>query len=227
MAKIESKSAEKKSTNLADSSKQKVKSAIPKVNLPKISKKSGWRGFAIYAILGMILFAFFAMSSGPAVDRLLPTKPISSVISDIKESKVDKIEIDGDKINVEIKNDSSYTARKEENQSFFETLKAANVDPAGVQINVRDRTFSQAWVTILTTFLPLLIIIFFFFFIFRQAREGASSVFSFGQSRAKQFTPDTQKVTFVDVAGVDEAKQELQEVVDFLKHPEKYKAIGA
>ena len=81
--------------------------------------------------------------------------------------------------------------------------------------------------TILTTFLPLGIIILFFFFIFRQAREGASSVFSFGQSRAKQFSSDMPKVTFADVAGVDEAKQELQEVVDFLKHPQKYKAIGA
>ncbi|OGE08133.1 cell division protein FtsH [Candidatus Curtissbacteria bacterium RIFCSPLOWO2_01_FULL_42_26] len=191
-----------------------------------MNKKSGWRGFAIYAILGIILFAFFAATSAP-VDRLMQTKPISNVIDDIKSGKIDKIEIDGDKISVDLKDDGVYISRKEENQSFFETLRAANVDVGGVQINVRDRTFSQAWVTILTTFLPLGIIILFFFFIFRQAREGASSVFSFGQSRAKQFTPDKQKVTFEDVAGVDEAKQELQEVVDFLKHPEKYKAIGA
>jgi len=208
------------------SARLKAKAAIPKVKLPKMNKKSGWRGFAIYAILGIILFAFFAATSAP-VDRLMQTKPISNVIDDIKSGKIDKIEIDGDKISVDLKDDGVYISRKEENQSFFETLRAANVDVGGVQINVRDRTFSQAWVTILTTFLPLGIIILFFFFIFRQAREGASSVFSFGQSRAKQFTPDKQKVTFEDVAGVDEAKQELQEVVDFLKHPEKYKAIGA
>src|SRR3990172_1667951 len=64
-------------------------------------------------------------------------------------------------------------------------------------------------------------------YIFRQAREGASSVFSFGQSKAKQFSSALQKTTFNDVAGVDEAKQELQEVVDFLKHPKKYSAVGA
>ena len=138
-----------------------------------------------------------------------------------------KIEIDGDRLSVGLKDKSVYTSRKEESQSFFAALEAAKVDPASTQIVVKDRTFSQAWVTILTTFLPLGIIIFFFFFVFRQAKEGASSVFSFGQSRAKQFSSDMPKVTFADVAGVDEAKQELQEVVDFLKHPEKYRAIGA
>lgn len=110
---------------------------------------------------------------------------------------------------------------------FFEALQAAEVNPSSVDITVKDNTFSKAWVTILTTFLPLLIIVAFFFFIFRQAREGASSVFSFGQSKAKQFVPAIQKITFNDVAGVDEAKQELKEVVDFLKHPKKYTEVGA
>src|SRR3989344_2858409 len=166
----------------------KGKPSMPKVPVPK----SSWRGFLIYAILGILLFAFFAFTSAPT-SRFMPAEPLSKAINDIKDNKVENIEIDGDRLNVKLK----------------------------------DGTFSQAWVTILTTFLPLGLIILFFFFIFRQAREGASSVFSFGQSRAKQFTSDMSKVTFADVAGVDEAKQELQEVVDFLKHPEKYRAIGA
>src|SRR3990167_9276079 len=204
----------------------RARSAIPKVTLPKIDKKSGWRGFLIYAVLGIILFVFFAATSNPT-ERFMPVEPISTVISDIKNQKIKNIEIDGDRINVQRSDSTDYVSRQEENQSFFQALEAAQVDPSTVAITVKDNTFSKAWVTILTTFLPLGIIILFFFFIFRQAREGASSVFSFGQSRAKQFTPDKQKVTFEDVAGVDEAKQELQEVVDFLKHPEKYKAIGA
>src|SRR3989344_5262401 len=199
---------------------------LPRVNLPKMDKKTGWRGFVIYAVLGLILFVFFALTTNPT-EKFLKTEPISKVINDIKDNKVDRIEIDGDRLNVELKDKSVYASRKEESQSFFAALEAAKVDPASTQIVVKDRTFSQAWVTILTTFLPLGIIIFFFFFVFRQAKEGASSVFSFGQSRAKQFSSDMPKVTFADVAGVDEAKQELQEVVDFLKHPEKYRAIGA
>jgi len=154
-------------------------------------------------------------------------QPLSKVISDIKDNKVDNIEVDGDKLLVKDRDGREYISRKEEGQSFFAALEAAKVDPAQTTINIKDRTLSQAWVTILTTFLPLGLIVLFFFFIFRQAREGASSVFAFGQSRAKQFSKDMPKNTFADVAGVDEAKQELQEVVDFLKHPEKYRAVGA
>src|SRR3989344_2575201 len=200
----------------------KGKPSMPKVPVPK----SSWRGFLIYAILGLLLFAFFAFTSAPTT-RFLPSEPLSRAINDIKDNKVANVEIDGDKLNVKLKDGQTYVSRKEENQSFFTAIEAAKVDPSQASITVKDRTFSQAWVTILTTFLPLGLIILFFFFIFRQAREGASSVFSFGQSRAKQFTRDMSKVTFADVAGVDEAKQELQEVVDFLKHPEKYRAIGA
>ena len=202
------------------------KAAIPKMQMPKMGAKSSWRGFVIYAILGVLLFAFLTLTTNPA-GRFAQEKPISEVISDIKADRVEKIEVDGDKLNVDLKDNGQYIARKEEGQSFFSALEAAQVDPTKTIITVKDRTFSQIWVTILTTFLPLILIAAFFFFIFRQAREGASSIFSFGQSRAKQFTRDMSKVTFKDVAGVDEAKQELQEVVDFLKHPEKYRAIGA
>ncbi|OGD93646.1 cell division protein FtsH [Candidatus Curtissbacteria bacterium RIFCSPHIGHO2_02_FULL_42_58] len=180
----------------------------------------------IYAILGLIFFGFFVFTSGSST-RFLPNKPLSQMIADIRDNKVEKIEIDGDRISVKLKDGQVYTSRKEENQSLFAALEAAKVDPTATAIEVRDRTFSQAWITILTTLLPLGLMVFFFFLIFRQAREGASSVFSFGQSRARQFTRDMSKITFADVAGVDEAKQELQEVVDFLKHPEKYRAVGA
>lgn len=196
------------------------------VPIPKIDGKSSWRGFVIYAVLGLILFAFLVLTSNPGA-RFLPVEPLSRVITDIKDNKIESIEVDGDKLAVKLRDGGGYLSRKEENQSLFAALEAAKVDPTQTTISVRDRTFSQAWVTILTTFLPLALMILFFFFIFRQAREGASSVFSFGQSRAKQFSRDMPKITFVDVAGVDEAKQELQEVVDFLKHPEKYRSIGA
>lgn len=206
--------------------KKILRPPMPKVSIAKMGGKNSWRGFLIYAVLGFILFTFLIFTSNP-VERLSPQEPLSKVIVDIRDSRVDSVEIDGERLSVKLRDGQIYTSRKEENQSFFETLRASNVDGTSAKITVRDRTFSQAWVTILTTVLPLGLMVLFFFFIFRQAREGASSVFSFGQSRARQFTQDMPKVTFDDVAGVDEAKQELQEVVDFLKHPEKYKAVGA
>lgn len=216
-----------KSTPDVSSGAKAGKSPLQRVGLPKMSsKKTSWRGYAIYAALGILLFVFFAVTSNPA-DRFLPTEPISTVINDVKGDRVQDIEIDGDKLSIRLKDGKVYISRKEDQESLFNAFQASGVDPTKVQINVKDKSVSDAWLAILTTFLPLVIIFAFFFFIFRQAREGASSVFSFGQSRAKQFSKDMPKVTFADVAGVDEAKQELMEVVDFLKHPEKYKAIGA
>jgi cell division protease FtsH len=73
----------------------------------------------------------------------------------------------------------------------------------------------------------LVLTVVFFLFLFRQARGAQDSIFSFGQSKARIFNKDLPKVTFADVAGVDDAKKELEEVVDFLKNPSKYKALGA
>ncbi len=212
--------------NKDKSENSEQKKGIPKVSMPKISSKNSWRGFLIYAVLGILLFVFFVLTSNPS-SKFLPEEPLSRLFNDVSEGKIQKIEVDGDKINVDLKEGEDYVSRKEEGQSLIETFKNANVDVSKTSVVIKNRTFSQTWLTLLTTFLPIGLIIIFFFFIFRQAREGASSVFSFGQSRAKQFTRDMPKITFKDVAGVDEAKLELQEVVDFLKHPEKYRAIGA
>ncbi len=221
---MKSEKQDKNSVN--NQSADSKKGPIPKVNIPKMNKKTSWRGFAIYAFLGILLFVFFAVTSNSA-DKFLPVQPISTLIADIKNDKVQSVLVDGDKLDVKLKDSKEYTSRKEQNESLFSALQAGGVDPTKVDITVRDKTISDAWLAILGTLLPIGLIIVFFFFMFRQAKEGASSVFSFGQSRAKQFSRDMPKVTFKDVAGVDEAKTELMEVVDFLKHPEKYRAIGA
>ena len=83
------------------------------------------------------------------------------------------------------------------------------------------------WLNILSNVLPLILTVVFFLFIFRQARGAQDNIFSFGQSKARVWNKDLPKITFSDVAGVDEAKQEVMEIVDFLKNPTKYKALGA
>ncbi len=184
-----------------------------------------WRGVLIYAVLGLI--GMFFVYNVFVQSQIQTEIPLSQVISDIRDGKVEKIEVDGNRLIVRLKEDKVVISRKEENEVFTETLKAANIDPSQVEVSIRDRSFSQAWFTILTTFLPIILMVAFFFFIFRQAREAGGQVFSFGQSRARLFTKDTPKATFSDVAGVDEAKKELEEIVEFLKHPEKFKALGA
>src|SRR5262249_23192656 len=95
------------------------------------------------------------------------------------------------------------------------------------KVTVKDDSGFSSWINLTSAVLPVLLMIGFFYFIFRQARGTQEGIFSFGQSRAKLYNKNSPKVTFADVAGVDEAKQELTEIVDFLRNPIKYKAMGA
>lgn len=97
-----------------------------------------------------------------------------------------------------------------------------------VKIKVDDQKQSSWWVSVFSSiFLPLIIFVALWIFMLRQAQSGSSQAMSFGKSKAKLLVENKPKVTFDDVAGVEEAKQELQEVVEFLKSPEKFQALGA
>lgn len=155
------------------------------------------------------------------------TIPLSQVIAEVREGKVEAIEVSDSRLVVKRKDDGQAVSFKETGESIYDVFKNAGVDASTVKITVRDQTFADNWLTVLSNILPIALMIAFFFFLFRQARGAQESIFSFGQSRAKLFSKDTPKVTFHDVAGVDEAKQELTEIVDFLKNPAKYLAMGA
>jgi cell division protease FtsH len=90
-----------------------------------------------------------------------------------------------------------------------------------------DQPANTSLLSTLLTLVPVALMILLFFFLFRQAQSGGSQALSFGRSRAKMLSENRPKVTFADVAGVDEAKEELAEIVDFLKYPKKYQALGA
>jgi cell division protease FtsH len=110
----------------------------------------------------------------------------------------------------------------DESQLAFERLLKANA----VQYDSKG-TGSSAWWTILTSLLPFVLLFGFWIFLMNQVQGGGSKVMSFGKSRAKRMTPDSPKIGFKDVAGVEEAVEELQEIKEFLENPKKFQALGA
>ncbi len=182
----------------------------------------------IFIILFAVFFLYFAISSiGREFNQVLPEKPITTIAQDVKQGKVQKVEVIDNKVLVYYKNSSLAVTYKESTESFAQILKNNSVDPSSVPITVKDTQGSSGIINFLSNIIPTLLMVAFFIFLFRQAKGAQDSVFSFGQSRAKRFNKDLPKVTFNDVAGVEEAKKELEEIVDFLKHPEKYRKLGA
>lgn len=182
----------------------------------------------LFVVVFAALFFFYLYSIlSTEVKKTLPEKPITTIVQEAKEGKIKKIDIADNKMIITYKNNDYATSFKESNESFLRTLKDAGVNPDTMQITVKDTQASAGIVSFLSNVIPTILMVAFFIFLFRQAKGAQESVFSFGQSRAKRFNKDLPKTTFKDVAGVDEAKKELVEVVDFLKHPDKYKKLGA
>jgi len=182
--------------------------------------------FFIWLLVAGIVLSFFISfpsNTSPTGEEI----PLSKALSEIKENKIKEVKVEEDKLILTSQDDKLFFSRKETQSSFTDILKSANIDPANINLTIKDVSLSKVWMNVLGGVLPFVLMIVFFFFIFRQARGAQDSIFSFGRSRAQLFSKSKQAITFKDVAGVDTAKKELQEVVDFLKHPGKYRKLGA
>ncbi|MBI2086260.1 ATP-dependent metallopeptidase FtsH/Yme1/Tma family protein [Candidatus Daviesbacteria bacterium] len=187
-----------------------------------------FKGLIVYVLIAVAALIFFYQVSGGPTTASSNEVPISQIITDVKNGKVQKISLEGDKITADIKgSDQKLISRKEAGESIYKILESSGVDPKTVTIEVKDLSLQQAWIGILSAVLPIIILVGLMFLLFRNAREGAQGIFSFAQSRARLFTKDQPQIKFTDVAGAEEAKRELSEVVEFLKTPDKFKALGA
>ena len=180
----------------------------------------------IIFFVGLFVFTLFS-SAMKEYKKMVPDKPISALLEEIKQGKVKKVEVVDNKLNITYQDNSQATSTKETSDSFYQLTKDANIKTNAVLVEINDTQGSAGIINLLANLLPTILMVAFFIFIFRQAKGAQDSVFSFGQSRARRFNKDISKITFNDVAGVDEAKKELEEIVDFLKFPEKYRKLGA
>ncbi|MCA9939122.1 MAG: ATP-dependent zinc metalloprotease FtsH [Anaerolineales bacterium] len=188
----------------------------------------------MYLLIGIGLLAILWSQSNtqPATDEI----SISQLAESIKAHEVKEVTVasDGQEVRVEYKNGQRQLSTSQISglSSLEEVLREYGVTPEyygdnGVTITYEKPGQFGAWINLLSLFLPAILIIGFIYFIFRQAQGTNNQAMAFGKSRARMLTGDHPTVTFADVAGCDEAKEELQEIVEFLKEPEKFITFGA
>ncbi len=197
-----------------------------KQKIVKMKIKTSWKNILIYGFV--FLFAMFIFMSSNTKQPFEDTKkvPLSEVVNDVKVGKITEIEVLDNKLIVK-KGKETLQSYKEPGANVYQIFKDSGVQLDKTKVVIKDQSGVNNWLNIVSSILPIILMVAFFYFIFRQARGAQENIFSFGRSRAKLFSKDTPKIGFADVAGVDEAKQELTEIVDFLKNPGKYKAMGA
>ena len=192
------------------------------------------RNSVLYIVVAMMLVAFLVVSLTRNSQGSVATMDIGEVAKLARAGQVDRITVNGQDLTVETDDGKTYKSRKEDRGSVVEALQDLGV-PASAFGSGEDQIVIQVkvpsiWTNItplLFSVVPVLLMAGFFIFLMRQAQGAGNQAFSFGKSKARVFTGDKPTVTFQDVAGAEEAKQELQEVVEFLKEPQKFASLGA
>ena len=187
-----------------------------------------WRGALVYVLI-LVVAGALILGVFPTTEKLDET-PISQVAADINDGKVESVTVNDGSLKVAYVGGTEVASHKEEAAELTESLLALGVNPEAldqVDILVEPPNPLGEWLAILGSFLPFIFLAVLFFFLMRQAQGTNSQAMSFGKSRARMFTGEKPTVTFDDVAGVEEAKQELSEVVEFLREPQKFISLGA
>ena len=193
-------------------------------------KQRGQTNFVYLLLLvGIISLLLYSFTGDRASSENIS---INQLADQIKEGTVAKIESDGTSVLILFKDRRTAKSVIEGNATILEQLSLLGVTPENlssnnIELSIKEESSWLGIFSILSYLLPVIFLVGAMYFIFRQTQGTNNSALSFGKSRAKMFEGDHPTVTFADVAGVDESKEELREVVEFLKEPQKFTSLGA
>lgn len=191
---------------------------------PTMNKKPGDL-IRLTLFWAIIIFCILVGIAFLSPQETLKDVPISQVIKEANEGKISKLEVQGDDVKVTLKGESKPT-EKSVKQSGNLLEQGLKTGVTTVNVIPPSTTSDTLW-NLAIIILPVILIGGIFMVMMRQAQGQNNQALGFGKSKAKLYGVDKEKVTFEDIAGNDSAKQDLQEVVDFLKHPKKYETLGA
>ena len=218
--------------NNQSDNQQKGPDGAPK-NGPKNTGPNIWIQIAIFFVILILVSAGYSLYREYQSTQA-ENIPLSQVVSDIEAGKITAITVAGDQVTATYADKSTKTSQKEGEASLTQTLSNYGVTPAeldAVKIQIQDQSGFLFWFQTLGPILIFPILLFgVLWYLMRQMRGGGGmQAFTFGKSMARLVRPEdsVQRVTFADVAGAKEAKEELSEIVDFLKNPKKFIQIGA
>jgi cell division protease FtsH len=199
------------------------------LNPVKITFMSRFWKNILWAIVTLLFISFlFSLFAQPA--KAPTTLNLNQLVDKINAGEVTQIKVNGNDLAITLKDGTQAIAEKEVESGVSETLKNLNVSStalAAVDLEVQNQSGWDYWMSLLLpTLLPLILFAAIFWYMFRSARTGANQAFNFGRSNLRLST-FKDRITFKDVAGLKEAKEELIEVVDFLKNPKKFLDLGA
>ena len=187
------------------------------------------RNGMIYFLLVVALGGFLYIILSNQGNNISATVSIADIASLVRSGNAQELHVDGDEV-IAFTGGKLIGSRKETGVGLIETLQNLGVTDdqlSTVDVEIEAPSGWQVYGSILLALLPILLIAVFFIFILRQAQGAGNQAFSFSKSRARMFTGDKPTVNFSDVAGNEEARQDLEEVVEFLKEPQKFASLGA
>src|SRR5260221_1899330 len=186
------------------------------------SMNANLRNFALWVIIVLLLLALFTLFQNPGQRASSQELSFSQLLSEVDQNHVRDVVIQGPDIHGTFTNGSSFQTYAQSDPTLVKRLYDAKVN-----INAKAPGDNVPWfVSLLVSWLPFIALIGVWILLSRQMQRGAGNAMGFGKSRAKMLTEVHGRVTFEDVAGVDEAKQDLQEIVEFLRDPGKYQRLG-